>query len=209
MEGSSNFLCLRLYIERNPADLGSFSEIDFGLVLEALTLSEPSHRDLEPVLNDQSRLSTRLEHVATLNPFGVHLGCVFEANMPLFTVIMRLTPPLVLAESMDNDSGSAELSSMRQQAKKLLETIARSGESSAVYTSGNYYFIHITENDVCYLTLCDSSYPKKLAYSFLEELKKEFDVQHGAEVAKTKRPFAFELFGTSPPHFNLIVIFRF
>ena len=118
--------------------------------------------------------------------------------MPLFTVIMRMTPPLVLAESMDNDSGSAELSSMRQQAKKLLETISRSGESSAVYTSGNYYFIHITERDVCYLTLCDSSYPKKLAYSFLEELKKEFDVQHGNEVAKTKRPFAFELFGTYP-----------
>lgn len=89
------------------------------------------------------------------------------------------------------------MDALRKQAKKLLETIARSGEASAVYTSGNYYFIHITENDVCYLTLCDGSYPKKLAYSFLEELKKEFDVQHGSEVAKTKRPFAFELFGMS------------
>lgn len=127
--------------------------------------------------------------------------------MPLFTVIMRMSPPLVLAESMDNDSGSAELSSMRQQAKKLLETISRSGESSAVYTSGNYYFIHITENDVCYLTLCDGSYPKKLAYSFLEELKKEFDVQHGAEVAKTKRPFAFELFGTFASFHPLSLLF--
>lgn len=117
--------------------------------------------------------------------------------MPLFTVIMRLTPPLILAESMDTDSSSQDMDGLRKQAKRLLETIARSGEASAVYTSGNYYFIHITENDVCYLTLCDASYPKKLAYSFLEELKKEFDVQHGAEVAKTKRPFAFELFGMS------------
>jgi hypothetical protein len=106
-----------------------------------------------------------------------------------------MTSPLILAESMDTDASGSEMEGLRKQAKKLLETIARSGESSAVYTSGNFYFIHITENDVCYLTLCDGSYPKKLAYSFLEELKKEFDVQHGAEVSKTKRPFAFELFG--------------
>lgn len=115
--------------------------------------------------------------------------------MPLFTVIQRVTSPLILAESMDTDSSGPEMDALKKDAKALLDTISRSGESSAVFTSGNYYFIHLTENGVCYLTLCDKSYPKKLAYSFLEELKKEFDVQHGSEVSKTKRPFAFELFG--------------
>lgn len=53
------------------------------------------------------------------------------------------------------------------------------------------------ENDVCYLTLCDASYPKKLAHAFLEEIKKEFDIQYGAEVRAATRPYAFIKFGTS------------
>lgn len=50
-------------------------------------------------------------------------------------------------------------------------------------------------NDVCYLTLCENSYPKKLAFNFLEELQREFDIQHGAEVSKAKRPYSFIKFG--------------
>jgi hypothetical protein len=52
---------------------------------------------------------------------------------------------------------------------------------------------------VCYLTLCDASYPKKLAHAFIDEIKKEFDIQYGAEVRAASRPYAFIKFGTRIP----------
>jgi len=37
---------------------------------------------------------------------------------------------------------------------------------------------------------------KKLAFAFLDELQKEFDIQYGADVAGAKRPYAFIKFDT-------------
>lgn len=53
------------------------------------------------------------------------------------------------------------------------------------------------EYDVCYLTLCDKTYPKKLAFSYLEELQKEFQEQHGSEVQTAARPYSCIKFGES------------
>ena len=36
------------------------------------------------------------------------------------------------------------------------------------YESGEYFMHYVIESGVCYLTLCDRNYPKKLAYSYLE-----------------------------------------
>jgi hypothetical protein len=44
--------------------------------------------------------------------------------------------------------------------------------------------------------LCDKSYPKKLAFAFLEELQKEFQEKYGPEVGTVSRPYAFVKFGT-------------
>jgi vesicle transport protein SEC22 len=102
----------------------------------------------------------------------------------------------MLVESMDNDERSADFDQYRRQAKQLFQTMSRTSEQSGLVTTGNFYFLYLIDNDVCYLTFCDQSYPKKLAYSFLEELKKEFDIQHSGEIAGTKRPYAFEKFGS-------------
>lgn len=48
---------------------------------------------------------------------------------------------------------------------------------------------------VCYLTLCEKAYPKKLAFSYLEELQKEFWAEFGNEVGTAARPYAFIKFG--------------
>jgi vesicle transport protein SEC22 len=57
------------------------------------------------------------------------------------------------------------------------------------------------DSGVCYLTLCDRSYPRNLAYSYLEELKIEFSEKFGQEVGTVARPYAFVKFG------NLTFIF--
>ena len=54
---------------------------------------------------------------------------------------------------------------------------------------------YLIELGVCYLVLCDRAYPKKLAFSFLEELQKEFWNEFGNEVGTAARPYAFIKFG--------------
>jgi predicted transcriptional regulator len=48
---------------------------------------------------------------------------------------------------------------------------------------------------VCYLTMCDCSYPKKLAFQYLEDLKNEFERVNGNQIETAARPYAFIKFG--------------
>jgi vesicle transport protein SEC22 len=52
-------------------------------------------------------------------------------------------------------------------------------------------------DQICYLTITDKSYPRKLAFSYLEELAKEFGTSYGQEALKPNlRPYAFVQFDT-------------
>lgn len=51
------------------------------------------------------------------------------------------------------------------------------------------------EKGVCYLVLCEASFPKKLAFAYLEDLQAEFHEQHGKKVPTVSRPYAFIEFG--------------
>jgi len=61
--------------------------------------------------------------------------------------------------------------------------MAQSGAPAARASleSGAFTFHYIIDNDVCYLTLVEKSYPKKLAYQYLEELQREFFSLYGRE----------------------------
>lgn len=52
----------------------------------------------------------------------------------------------------------------------------------------------IAEN-VVYLVIADKSYPRKLAFSYLDELSKEFALSYGAKVDNVRKPYAFVGFG--------------
>jgi vesicle transport protein SEC22 len=117
--------------------------------------------------------------------------------MPLFTLIGRITDKLMLVESIDSDDEKTQDYDLyREQAKKLIRSLTPNSEPSGILTTaGNNYFLYIIEKYICFVTLCENSFPKKLAYAFLEELKREFDIQFGTEVEKSKRPYAFQQFG--------------
>lgn len=51
------------------------------------------------------------------------------------------------------------------------------------------------EKGVCYLVLCEGSFPKKLAFAYLEDLQAEFHEQHGKKVPTVSRPYSFIEFG--------------
>lgn len=57
---------------------------------------------------------------------------------------------------------------------------------------------YIIEGRVCYLTMCDRAYPKKLAFQYLEDLKNEFERVNGAQIETAARPYAFIKFGWLP-----------
>ena len=46
-----------------------------------------------------------------------------------------------------------------------------------------------------YLVITDKSYPRKLAFSYLDELSKEFWTSYGPKVEGTRKPYAFAGFG--------------
>lgn len=46
-----------------------------------------------------------------------------------------------------------------------------------------------------YLTIAEKSYPRKLAFSYLDELSKEFANSYGSKVDTVRKPYAFVGFG--------------
>ena len=61
--------------------------------------------------------------------------------------------------------------------------------------TGPLTFHYIIENNVCYLTLTERAYPKKLAFQYLEELNNEFSRLYGSQIDTVARPYAFIKFG--------------
>lgn len=76
-----------------------------------------------------------------------------------------------------------QISQERQQADRLS------------INSGRFSFHMYLEGAVCYLTLTDKNYPKKLAFQYLEELHNEFKALYGAQIETVARPYAFIKFG--------------
>lgn len=52
-------------------------------------------------------------------------------------------------------------------------------------------FHYLISQGICYLSLCEATYSKKLAFAFLEELQTEFWELYGKKVASVSRPYAF------------------
>lgn len=98
--------------------------------------------------------------------------------MVKLTMIARVLDGLPLAEGLDTDA-SLDLEYYKQQAKTLFKKLGQNNASSyssgggappsrMSYESGEYFMHYVIESGVCYLTLCERNYPKKLAYSYLE-----------------------------------------
>ncbi|KAK8992656.1 hypothetical protein V6N11_048728 [Hibiscus sabdariffa] len=86
----------------------------------------------------------------------------------------------------------------KQQVKALFKNLSKGHiEASRMSVeTGPYVFHYIVEGRVCYLTMCDRSYPKKLAFHYLEDLKSEFERVNGAHIETAARPYAFIKFDT-------------
>ena len=118
--------------------------------------------------------------------------------MVKLTMLARVADGLPLAEGLESDR-QADLETYKQQAKSLFKKLGTGPPppSRMSYESGPYFLHYMIEGGVCYLTLTDRGYPKKLSYQYLEDLQKEFTNQHGHDSIETvARPYAFIKFDT-------------
>ncbi|EXC15975.1 25.3 kDa vesicle transport protein [Morus notabilis] len=55
---------------------------------------------------------------------------------------------------------------------------------------------YLVENGITFITLSESSYPRKLAFHYLQDLQKEFQKFDSSLIEKIKRPYSFVRFDT-------------
>lgn len=118
--------------------------------------------------------------------------------MVRLTLIARARDGLPLSEGLDADKDH-DMYAYKSQAKGIFKKLGTSGSKPPPrmsIESGAYTFHYLIAEDVCFLTLADKSYPKKLAYQYLEELQSEFSRLYGQQLEDVTRPYAFIKFDT-------------
>ncbi|KAL6779127.1 SEC22 [Auxenochlorella protothecoides x Auxenochlorella symbiontica] len=117
--------------------------------------------------------------------------------MVKLTLIARVRDGQLLAEGLDGEKEEG-MYAYKTQAKSLFKQFSTSKPPPRQSVASGDMVFHtlIDEYGVCYLTLTDKAYPKKLAYQYLEELQSEFSRMHGPQVDTVNRPYAFIKFDT-------------
>ncbi|VVT48523.1 uncharacterized protein SAPINGB_P001820 [Magnusiomyces paraingens] len=110
--------------------------------------------------------------------------------MVLSVYIARASDGNPLSGSVDSDN-NREIEEQKQKIKLLTRKITPESEPRASIESGKYYIHYLIQNNIVYFCITDHSYPAKLAFSFLDELAKEFYTSYGVEAQTVARPFAF------------------
>ncbi|KAK5888483.1 hypothetical protein CesoFtcFv8_014575 [Champsocephalus esox] len=117
--------------------------------------------------------------------------------MTTLTMIARVADGLPLAASIQEDEQSGrDLQHYQSQAKQLCRKLNAQSPDRCTLEAGDMNFHYLIAEGVCYLFLCDASFPKKMAFAYLEELHTEFYDQYGKRVTTVTRPYSFIEFDT-------------
>ncbi|CAB1444053.1 unnamed protein product [Pleuronectes platessa] len=117
--------------------------------------------------------------------------------MIVLTIIARVSDGLPLSASVQEDEQSGrDLQHYQGQAKQLCRRLNAQSPDRCTLEAGDMNFHYVIAQGVCFLTLCEASFPKKIAFAYLEDLHNEFHDQYGRKVAKVTRPYSFIEFDT-------------
>ncbi|CAH1787521.1 unnamed protein product [Owenia fusiformis] len=117
--------------------------------------------------------------------------------MVLMTMIARVADGLPLAASVQEDEQTGRnMMEHQNQAKSLFKKLNMSSPSRCSLESGPVTFHYLIERGAVFLTVCDKSFSKRLAFAYLEDLQTEFVSQYGQKVATVSRPYSFIEFDT-------------
>ncbi|XP_050308324.1 vesicle-trafficking protein SEC22b-B [Anthonomus grandis grandis] len=117
--------------------------------------------------------------------------------MALMTMIARIADGLPLAATMQEDEQTGRnILDYQNQAKMLFRKLGPQSPPRCTIETGPYLFHYLIEYEVCYLVLCEKTFSKRLAYSYLEDIAQEFHSQYGRKVNTVTRPYSFIEFDT-------------
>lgn len=110
--------------------------------------------------------------------------------MPLLTFVARVTDGMLLVASLEynpmaNADSQETLEVYKSQAKQIFKKLNPRSVAKMSIDSGSYTFHYMITFGICYLTLCDKGYPKRLAFLYLEDIHNEF-VTHLTEIEEMK-----------------------
>ncbi|KAF2002520.1 transport protein-like protein sec22 [Amniculicola lignicola CBS 123094] len=113
------------------------------------------------------------------------------------TLISRLDG-LILAASVDDGETDAEFNEVKGKVKLVQRRLNRNSEPQASIESGNYTYHYLISDELCFICICERSYPRKLAFTYLQDLASEFTTTYNSSqyLSAGCRPYAFVEFDT-------------
>ncbi|CAH1789214.1 unnamed protein product [Owenia fusiformis] len=97
--------------------------------------------------------------------------------------------PLSASTDFDDRPGFRE---SQRLAKVLSKNLERFSDRCTLVTEENFDIHYITSLGLCFMTVCEGSYPSVLAFSFLEEIQREFIMTYDhTEVQTLVRPYTY------------------
>ncbi|XP_027933858.1 25.3 kDa vesicle transport protein isoform X1 [Vigna unguiculata] len=117
--------------------------------------------------------------------------------MVKITIVGRMSDGLPLAQGLRYmNEEYAYLSCYKQQAQFILQEISRGALTASKMTIhvNNFCFNYLVENGVVFIVLCESTYPRKLAFHCLQDIQKEFEKFDKTLIGKITRPYSFVKF---------------
>jgi vesicle transport protein SEC22 len=82
--------------------------------------------------------------------------------------------------------------------RQVLRKLTRNSESQASIETPNHTLHYLIDSDIVFLAICAPSYPRKLAFTYLADLAREFTTTYPASQVHSPalRPYAFMEFDT-------------
>ncbi|KAL0317775.1 UNVERIFIED_CONTAM: Vesicle-trafficking protein SEC22b-A [Sesamum angustifolium] len=111
------------------------------------------------------------------------------------TIVGRVSDGLPLAQSPRyvNEEDADSVSTYKQQGEFLLKEISRGALPCSKMTIflDPHGFNYMVGNGICFMALCDSMYPRKLVFHYLQDLQKEFKKFDVGVTERIMRPYSF------------------
>ncbi|KAK3684661.1 SNAP receptor [Vermiconidia calcicola] len=110
------------------------------------------------------------------------------------TQIVRLDG-LVLVASVDDQAGQ-EVQELKQQVRQVMKKLTPASEPRASIESNKYTMHYVLNDQIAYIAITERSYPKKLALTYLEDIRAEFQTSYNREnyLDPQLRPYAYSEF---------------
>jgi len=120
-----------------------------------------------------------------------------SSSHPILSALHHLVP-FSNTFLLSHKQAEQELGDIKSKSKQIFRRLSRTSEPQASISSGPYTLHYLIRSDIIFLCICDASYPRKLAFTYLTDIASEFLTTYPESQLQspTLRPYAFVEFDT-------------